>query len=536
MSVVVINPRQQRARDFEWARLIPGEMAVSPTGSKKKPQSVKTFLPANDFHVVSGERKNENTGALGLLIPMPLRSRRGTDWLRSMAVDWVLIALNWLLMGALLVPLRTLFPRVYSFRYAAGTPVTLVGMAVLHAALITLLGYTEGLHLAGSDLRERARVLGRSVVWATVVLCFAYGLQGAPWIVGALLCATGCLNFGVLCIWRWRNRSNESPGFQSDIRNVLIVGANGVGRRIASFIQQNPGAGRRICGFLDAEKPLSNGVVGRISDLARMARQGFVDEIILAAPRNSDVIREVLSEARRLHLDVEIVPELFGCDPAGQEIERLAGMPVICLHAERLPAVALFVKRGVDVLVSGIALAALSPVFAVISALIKLDSTGPVFYRAQRAGRKGRFFVCQKFRTMVCNADTLKLNLRRNNERAGPFFKIADDPRITRLGRVLRRYSLDELPQLWNVLRGEMSLVGPRPHPLDDVASYQLEHLARLDVTPGLTGLWQITARRDPSFDRGMQLDREYIRSWSLSLDLRILLRTFVTVVQGSGD
>ena len=137
---------------------------------------------------------------------------------------------------------------------------------------------------------------------------------------------------------------------------------------------------------------------------------------------------------------------------------------------------------------------------------------------------------------MVVNADGIKQQLRRNNERAGPFFKISGDPRITRVGHYLRRYSLDELPQLWNVLKGEMSLVGPRPHPVDDVAGYRIEHLARLDVTPGITGLWQVTARRDPSFHRGMELDREYIRKWSLRLDAHILLKTVMAVVQGSGD
>lgn len=137
---------------------------------------------------------------------------------------------------------------------------------------------------------------------------------------------------------------------------------------------------------------------------------------------------------------------------------------------------------------------------------------------------------------MVSNAEDLKKVLRDQNQRSGPIFKIADDPRITRIGRLLRRYSLDELPQLWNVLRGEMSLVGPRPHPVDDFAAYQVEHLARLDVTPGITGLWQVTARRDPSFHRGMELDREYIRSWSLGMDARILLKTVKAVVRGSGD
>ncbi len=195
-----------------------------------------------------------------------------------------------------------------------------------------------------------------------------------------------------------------------------------------------------------------------------------------------------------------------------------------------------FLKRVLDLSVASLALIALAPVLAAIAALVKLSSPGPVFYCAYRAGHKRRLFRCYKFRTMVSNADELKAGLRPNNERSGPCFKIAADPRITRLGRYLRRYSLDELPQLWNVVRGEMSLVGPRPHPIDDVAAYEVAHLARLEVTPGITGLWQVTARRDPSFLRGMELDLEYIRNWSLGLDLRILLRTFAAVARGSGE
>ncbi len=227
---------------------------------------------------------------------------------------------------------------------------------------------------------------------------------------------------------------------------------------------------------------------------------------------------------------------LFGCKAAGAEVEQVGDLPVICLHAEPLPAGRLALKRFVDLAGAGCVLAALSPLFAVIAGLIKLDSKGSILYCAQRAGRKGRVFQCYKFRTMVKDADSLKDRLRQTNQRSGPFFKIADDPRVTRLGHFLRRYSLDELPQLWNVVKGEMSLVGPRPHPLDDVAGYGIEHLARLDVTPGITGLWQVTARRDPSFERGMELDREYIRTWSLGSDLRILLRTVRAVVRGSGD
>jgi exopolysaccharide biosynthesis polyprenyl glycosylphosphotransferase len=286
---------------------------------------------------------------------------------------------------------------------------------------------------------------------------------------------------------------------------------------------------------LDNERPLGNGVIGRVSDLARLARKGFVDEVILAAPQNRDLTMRVLREARRLRLDLEIVPDLFGCEAAGTQDERVGDLPVICLHAERLPA-GLVLKRVLDVAVAGLTLMALAPLLAVIAGFIRLDSRGPVLYCAQRAGRKGKLFRCYKFRTMVSGADRLKDDLRENNQRSGPFFKISNDPRITRLGRFLRRYSLDELPQLWNVVKGDMSLVGPRPHPLEDVAGYEIEHLARLDVTPGITGLWQVTARRDPSFQRGMELDREYIRTWSLRSDMRILLKTFLAVVQGSGD
>jgi exopolysaccharide biosynthesis polyprenyl glycosylphosphotransferase len=319
------------------------------------------------------------------------------------------------------------------------------------------------------------------------------------------------------------------------VRNVLIVGAGGLGRRVAAHMEKHPEEGRAVCGFLDDTRPLGRGIIGRIGNLAHLARTGFVDEVILAGPHDRSLALRVLCEARRLRLDVQIVPDLFGCKPARNEVECLGEMPVICLHQERLPAARLLLKRVLDVIFAGLALLALGPIFALIAALIKFDSAGPVIYAARRAGRKARLFRCYKFRTMVSDADQLKDALRQRNQRAGPFFKIVGDPRITRIGRFLRRYSLDELPQLWNVLKGEMSLVGPRPHPLDDFAAYAIEHLSRLDVTPGMTGLWQVTARSDPSFQKGIALDREYIRRWSLGMDLRILCRTALTVIRGSG-
>jgi len=538
VSSSLLNSKQQEPQTNGWARLIPGE-APALRERKKLPQSVKRlqFTAGSVAEIQPEALPHPTETPLTLLLPGPLRNRTAWKWLRSTAADFALVGLNWLLIGASLVPLRALFPHVRLFTFAAGAPASLLGVALLQAALITLMGHTEGLYAESSDLQRQMQILGKSVVWATTLLCFAYGLQGAAWTVSGLLCGVGGLNFAALLAWRKHSASRQRAKLDDkNARNVLIVGAGSVGRRVASYVQKHAEGGRVVCGFLDNERPLGDGVIGRVCDLPRLTRTEFVDEVILAAPHDRNLTLQVLRAAQHLRLDVEMVPELFGCKPEGDEVERVGDLPVICLHAERLPAAALVVKRLVDMAGAGLALLALSPLLAVIAGLIKLDSPGSVLYCAPRAGRKGRPFRCCKFRTMVSNADTLKNSLRVSNQRSGPFFKIAYDPRITRLGHFLRRYSLDELPQLWNVLRGDMSLVGPRPHPLDDLAAYEIEHLARLDVTPGITGLWQVTARRDPSFERGMELDREYIRTWSLALDMRVLLKTILAVVRGSGD
>jgi lipopolysaccharide/colanic/teichoic acid biosynthesis glycosyltransferase len=203
---------------------------------------------------------------------------------------------------------------------------------------------------------------------------------------------------------------------------------------------------------------------------------------------------------------------------------------------EPIHGMGLFLKRIMDVVVSSILLVFLWPLMLAIALAVKLESPGPVIYPSIRAGKWGRMFACYKFRTMIAEANELKGNLRRLNQRRGPFFKIAADPRVTRLGRFLRKYSLDELPQFWNVLKGDMTLVGPRPHPLDDVALYGPKDYRRLDVKPGLTGLWQVTARANPSFETCMALDMGYIRNWSLFLDFQILFRTAPAVLAGEGQ
>lgn len=338
--------------------------------------------------------------------------------------------------------------------------------------------------------------------------------------------------------WQARTAARRIEGGHG--RNVLIVGAGTIGRKLAAILEAEHIDGRTVVGFLDDSERVAGDVLGRVKSLTWIARSEFVDEVILAIPERPDLARWVIREARRNRLNIRVVPDLYDPEQVQQADPRLGleyfgDVPVLTLHEEIVRSSGLFWKRVLDIVLASAALLAAAPLMALIAALIKVASPGPLLYQAKRVGLKGRRFICYKFRTMVADADRLKDALRGYNERRGPCFKIAADPRITRVGQFLRRYSLDELPQLWNVLRGEMSMVGPRPHPIDDFEHYRLEHLRRLDVTPGITGLWQVTARRDPSFQRNMALDLEYIERWSLGMDLRILWKTLFVIMHGNG-
>ena len=209
--------------------------------------------------------------------------------------------------------------------------------------------------------------------------------------------------------------------------------------------------------------------------------------------------------------------------------------PIISLHEESLPALGLLFKRIFDVVISSTALVLASPMMAVIAAAIRLEAPGPIIYQATRIGRKGRPFRCCKFRTMKQDADRWKTILRAQNERERPCFKITGDPRVTRVGRFLRRYSLDELPQLWNVLKRDMSMVGPRMIPPEEMSEYKQFDMNLLTVLPGITGLWQVSGRSDISYDERVRLDMYYIRNWSIWLDLQVLYQTIPAVLGSRG-
>jgi exopolysaccharide biosynthesis polyprenyl glycosylphosphotransferase len=345
------------------------------------------------------------------------------------------------------------------------------------------------------------------------------------------------MNVVALSAWRYAKRQIVIHRAERGVgsRNVVIVGAGRVGQALARQLDENKLLGYRFKGFLDGNHSNDPRTLGKIDDLSRIARAEFIDDVFITIPSERELVKRIAVEARQNRLDVKVIPELYDGLGWRAPLRHVGDFPVMEIHWRAIPSLGLFAKRVFDCVFSVVALIVCVPLFALLALWIVLDSAGPVFYRSRRVGKKGRVFNCYKLRTMISNADELKESLRHQNEREGPFFKIENDPRITRSGRFLRKYSLDELPQLWNVLKGDMSLVGPRPHPIDDFERYRLEHLRRLDVKPGITGLWQVTARRDPSFETNLELDLEYIENWSLGLDVKILLKTVREVFRASG-
>ena len=324
-------------------------------------------------------------------------------------------------------------------------------------------------------------------------------------------------------------------------RNVLIVGtgpeAQALRHHLATFLH----LGYTFKGFIESpdrgsdHTTRSNEVVATLESMFEYAREQFVDEIFFTSPCDRRIVLDVLAQARTKGVDLSVVLDLYNGLPS-TPIEYIGQFPTIPLHSRHVPELALSLKRTVDIVFSSLVLILLSPVLLAIAVAIKLDSSGPIFYFSERIGKKGRIFRCTKFRTMVHDAEMRRAELMHMNERDGILFKMSNDPRITRLGRFLRMYSLDELPQFFNVLRGDMSIVGPRPPIGSEVRQYQLSDLRRLDVTPGITGLWQVNARKDPSFDNYVSLDVAYIDNWSLWLDLKIIFRTIVVVLAGTGS
>jgi exopolysaccharide biosynthesis polyprenyl glycosylphosphotransferase len=326
-------------------------------------------------------------------------------------------------------------------------------------------------------------------------------------------------------------------------RQVIIVGSGPRALSLYSEIEQKHKADFRVLGFIDSPnghavpEEVHRRMLGRLEDLDSILMNRIVDHVMIALPVKScyDAIQRTIVVCEQAGVESEYLPDVFKLALARPHYGTLNDNGVVRLKVVQ-DGYRLVVKRLIDIVASSLALICFSPLMAIIAVAIRVASRGPIFFTQERYGLNKRRFAMWKFRTMVVDAEALQLKLEVLNEAQGPVFKIRLDPRITPVGRVLRKASLDELPQLFNVLRGDMSLVGPRPLPTRDVSRFDNPYLMRrFSVKPGLTGLWQVNGRSNADFSRWVSLDLEYIDKWSLALDLKILAKTVPAVVRGTG-
>lgn len=327
-------------------------------------------------------------------------------------------------------------------------------------------------------------------------------------------------------------------------QRTVIVGANERTRHLIEVVQEHVGQGYILHGVLDNDPDRAaligeSGVpfAGPISRLKEMVLNGEVDEVYICLPVRSryEDIQEIAHLCEGSDIPVHMVADLFPMRVATSRLMHLEDIPLLNLSTIPEAHGKVFMKRMLDFVGSSVLILMLSPMLLALAILVKLDSKGPIFFAQERMGQNQRRFRMIKFRSMVVNAEEIKASLMALNEQDGPVFKITNDPRITRLGRFIRRYSLDEFPQLFNVWRGEMSLVGPRPPIPSEVEQYSWSQRRRLSVRPGMTGPWQVSGRNNVGFEEWVEMDLAYIDSWSIWLDFVILFKTIRAVVAGRG-
>jgi exopolysaccharide biosynthesis polyprenyl glycosylphosphotransferase len=425
-----------------------------------------------------------------------------------------------------------------SLRLTVKNLLLLVGFAVAWRAICVLSGLYRW-DLVRRRRNEALRVLCAAGIGGSVALVFtAISVTGAFQLVTVLTWVSGTAAAMLLA----RRSLHGLIDVDGEIRrNVIIVGTGPRAQLLGGELAAK-GTTQRIIGYLDAKAPASSSelggsYLGDLQDLERIVLEHAVDEVYVALPMRSHYaeIETALRVCERTGVRAKWLADMFDSARGRRRYEVQERFSVISITGEA-DHHHLLLKRLIDVVGAIIGLLVLTPVLLCAAIAIKLTSRGPLLYVQDRFGLYRRRFGMYKLRTMVANAETLQDELEHLNEATGPVFKIRDDPRVTPVGRFLRRTSIDEIPQFVNVLRGEMSLVGPRPLPLRDVSRFTEATLVRrFSVRPGLTGLWQISGRSDLSFQRWMELDMQYIDQWSLALDLKIIARTIPAVLKATG-
>ncbi len=397
--------------------------------------------------------------------------------------------------------------------------------------------------------RISIRRSGREKVWialeSSIIIClflaflsFALKLDLSRPLIALFVCYQAIILTGIRVLMLvHRRRLSISP---KDCCNILIVGTADKARKMGALVSRYSDWGLRILGYVDVDgagSGKSNGeVMGSISDLPHIIENNIVDEIIFVGDRlNLGQLDKILELCKEQGIRTRLAADFFPAKVTNVSMEFLENVPVITFSSAPEHAFSLLIKRVLDIVISALLLVLMLPFLAIIGLLVKLTSKGPVIYRQTRCGLYGRKFTLYKVRSMFDGAEDVLWEIRHLNEMAGPVFKMRNDPRVTSLGRFLRKSSIDEWPQFWNVFKGDMSLVGPRAPLPEEVKEYTRWQRRRLSVKPGITCLWQVSGRNEIDFHEWMKLDLHYIDNWSLLLDLKILLRTFPVVIFGQG-
>lgn len=424
--------------------------------------------------------------------------------------------------------------------YAASlpTPVVSIALGVLWLVALAVVDSRDEDEI-GNGTTEYRRVIraGVATLVIAIVVGFFLGVDLSRIWAGAVVPTGTALLVGGRWMWRQRLVARRAAGFDS--HRVVLLGSTQTVVRTALDLARQPGHGYRVVGVALTDGP-SEGmiadlrIVGDVDDVPDAMRALEADTLMATS---SDHLPAERIRDLAWHLDprhhLVVAPSITDVGGSRIHLRPVAGLPLIHVETPHQAGIGRTMKRLFDVVASALALAVLAPVLAVIAVLVHRDSAGGVIYRQERIGRDGEPFSILKFRSMSADADVRRAELVADHGKG--LFKMADDPRVTRVGRVLRRFSLDELPQLVNVLRGEMSLVGPRPALPSEVSEYDRRELRRLAVTPGLSGLWQVSGRSDLDWADGIRLDLYYVENWSMTQDLQILWRTVKAVLNSSG-
>ncbi len=338
-----------------------------------------------------------------------------------------------------------------------------------------------------------------------------------------------------------RNRHLRETG--ADVKNVLVAGSIVSSRKVIEIIDKNSYLGLKVCGLLvpGEESQMGNAaghkILGSLDEIERVLHDSPIDHVIITIDRKDyNEVDDIVFHSEEEGVEIWLTPDLFNVRIAKLDADELCGMPIFVLRTTPRFSWQIFIKSVLD-RISGFIFSVLSlPLIAAAAIFIKLTSKGPVFFKQERCSVQGRRFILYKLRTMYAGAEEMQKELEAKNIMKGPVFKLKDDPRITPIGRVLRKLSIDEMPQFWNVLKGDMSLIGPRPPIPEEVRRYDGWQRRRLSMKPGITGLWQISGRSDiTDFDKLANLDLRYIDNWSLWLDLKIFLKTIWVVLTMKG-